>query len=173
MTDVRHKAFTLIELVAVLVLVGLMASVATLSLRSAYHGSQMRDVISRIAAFDQMVRASARSTDKAGVIHIDPGHGTLEYTGREGHLNTLSPVLLPAGYQFKGIQIGGVPQTALVHKLPCSTNGQTPSYTLSLIGPKEQQRLLVFAGLTGQITEFENTNDFDLKQLLSPRPDAD
>ncbi len=173
MTAIRSRAFTLIEAVAVLVLIGLMASAATLSLRGAYRGSQMKDVVSRVKALDRSARNLAQISGIPGVIRIDRSKGTISYTQDKDKRPGLLPVVLPGGYQITEVRAGAGSASAGTDRVVCTANGQTPTYTLSLAGPNEHTRLLVFSGMTGQITELEDDARIDLNKLLSPRPDTD
>ncbi len=173
MTGRRQQAFTLIEAAAVLVLIGLMASAGALSLRSAYRGSQMNDVVSRVKALDRSARSLVQLTGQSGAIHIDTAKGSIRFAqNHESHAGLL-PVVLPDGFKLTGVGGASSLSSGGALEIPCSALGQTPVYSLSISGPKEQTRLLVFAGLTGQVTELEHDASFDLDKLLSPGIDAD
>lgn len=173
MTPGRQQAFTLIEAVAILVLIGLMASAGALSLRSAYRGSQMKDVLSRVKALDRSARNLVQLSGQPGVIHIDTVKGSIRFTQENESHAGLLPIVLPDGYRITDVGVSSSPSSTGTVQIPCSTLGQTPAYTLSLAGPKKQTKLLVVAGLTGQATELEHDEKFDLDKLLSARPDAD
>jgi len=173
MTPWRSRAFTLIEAVAVLVLIGLMASVGALSLRGAYRGSQMKDVVSRIKALDRSARSLAQISGKPGVIRVDRARGAVSYTEEKGKHSGLMPVVLPKGYRFTDVKISAGMAPTGTDRIICTAEGQTPTYVISLTGLNKQTRLLVFAGMTGQITELEDNVRIDLDKLLSPRPDTD
>ena len=169
MSNPRHLAFTLIETAAVLVLVGLMASAATLSLRSAYRGSQMKDVVSRIQSLDESARRMARLSGKPGTLVIDQAAGKIRFTHEDTESNSLLPVHLPRGYQIASFRVAGGGSDRVTY----SAYGQTSTYEIAITGPNDQSQRLVFAGLTGQITGLEHDEEFDLDRLLTPRPDTD
>ncbi|MEZ6192079.1 MAG: prepilin-type N-terminal cleavage/methylation domain-containing protein [Phycisphaerales bacterium] len=172
MVKKHPNAFTLIEVTAVLVLIGLMASAAALSLRSAYRGSQMKDVISRITALDQSARRIAEMTGRAGVIRIDQPAGKISFSQEGGTHLGLLPVQLPNGYRIIGVHVASPDFSDGAERIACSANGLTQTYSIKLAGFNEQSRLLVFAGLSGQVTELESDADFSLDKLLTPRPDT-
>ena len=173
MTGRRQCAFTLIETAAVLVLVGLMASAGALSLRSAYRGSQMEDVINRVKAIDHSARNLTQTSGLPGVIQIDRTKGSIKFIQDNQTHAGLLPVVLPNGFKIVEIKIATTDSPAAHIQIPCSALGQTPTYTLAIAGPKEQTRLLVFTGLTGQATELEDDASFDLDMLSQPRADTD
>ena len=173
MNQKRAPAFTLIEVSAVLVLIGLMASAAALSLRGAYRGAQMKDVVSRIKTLDRSTRRHAEQSGQPGEICINPTIGKISFTTRNNEHLGLLPVVLPHGYSITDVQVS--PSNTVEGgdlRISCTAQGHTPSYALVLNGPNEQTRLMVFAGMSGQITELEHDADFDLDKLLTPRPDT-
>jgi len=169
----RQKAFTLIEAAAVLVLIGLLASAGALSLRSACRGSQMKDVINRLTDLDQSARCLVQLSGQAGVIHIDTVKGSIRFThDSQSHMG-LRPVVLPEGFVITDVEGSPSRSSGGTIEIPCSVLGQTPAYSLSISGPKEKVRMLVFVGMTGQVIEMEHDASFDLNTILSARIDFD
>lgn len=172
MTESRPSAFTLIEVTAVLVLIGLMASAAALSLRSAYRGSQMQDVIDRIVWLDQSARRIARINGTNVVLKIDRASGRLDMVPSQDDPATLSPVVLPDGFSIHEAHVGRPVDDN--DRLTINKDGLSPTYAFTLMDSKGNMRTLVFAGLTGQHTELEHHADFNLQTLLVPTwTDAD
>lgn len=168
----RARAFTLIEVVAVLVLAGLMATSATLMLRGAYRGSQMNDVISRIKAFDRSARRFAQLTGTPGVIRVDENNRVIRFTGIDDENTHLNPVVLPDTCRIKDVDVSLQASADGTGGITCSVYGQTPDYALTLSGPDDKLLVLVFAGMSGQVTELANEEEFDLDKLYLPRHDA-
>ncbi len=167
-----QRAFTLIEVTAVLVLVALLSTAAALSLKSAYRGSQMSDVIARVSAMDRTARRLSISQGTAGSIIIDQAEGSLRYKQASKTTDELLPVVLPADFEMTSVEVVGVAKHEQM-VIPCSRQGRTPSYSLTLTGPGGSSRVLMVAGLTGQVLELETDASFEVDNLLSARPDTD
>lgn len=168
-----HRAFTLIEASAILVLIGLMASAGALSLRSAYRGSELKDVVSRIRSIDRSARSAVQLNGRPGVIQIDERTNTIRFTHDGGERAGLMPVVLPSGFDIKRVAVASVSAAHGAIQIPCSAHGQTPTYLISISGPGDESTVLVFSGLTGLVTELDEDSSFELDELLSTRHDAD
>ena len=188
-------AFTLIEVMAVVVILGLLAAATVFSLADEVQSAGRSDVIERLAHEDQLARLAARRTGAACVLEFDfdrqrlwrvdnltneprPTHAwklpdscRIAQVLRSGDASTEPASPAPASAENGAAEVtfgyGGYAETYAL-RLDCKTAPPSGGR------PDEQTVWLVFAGLTGQEMLLQNEDDVRklLAALASPRPDA-
>lgn len=152
------RAFTLIEVMVVLVLAAVLTTAVAVALTSPARAAQAKDAAERVEAFDRLVREHAKTAGAPQAIVFDLNRGTVrrgETATDETGAQEPGPVLqLPGQFRIERLLLPNGPVLSGEVRVPVSARGQTPSYALLLTERRQQKgHWLAFAGLTGQMTE--------------------
>ena len=126
----RRDGFTLIEVLAALVLAGLLAAVAVTSLAGPARAARMEDQVGRLTAFDAAARRDG---------------GTVERDGDTLRVGEVA-LRLDRGFRVESV----LPDDEIV-----ITGGRSADYAVELVGGGAS-RWVVFLGLTGRAVEVED-----------------
>ena len=151
----RTRAFTMIELAVVLMIVAISAAVVTLRIDGPMHRAQMEDVVGRVAQFDRLTREYARQHDRALRLVVHVGDREIRRTNARELENLGASLILPGGFRIEQMRLRGEVAADRRSSLACSRHGLTPTYALQLRGPGGELRWIVFAGLTGELIDVE------------------
>lgn len=168
-----RTGFTLIELIAVLVLVGLISATAMLRFSSSTRRATFEWSLDRVVAADQVMRTHATSTGQAGRLRFEIGRGRLER------------IVGPKAVIFSVVDLGERQritrflaaqrhvETGTV-EVPYDPEGHSETFALEIEGPADQSAWILFAGLTGQTRRFGDRRDVErILELIRPAgPDA-
>lgn len=169
----KREAFSLIELMAVLLITALVAAAVTLRVQGPMRQSQLSDVIGQISAFDDLTRAYARQHDQSLLIVMELASGRLTRTDGPGGKTIGTELVLPAGYDLAGISVAKDRALGGAASIPCSRSGFTPTYAVELQDPYHKRHWLLFAGLSGQMVQIEDESQVqEIWAALGGRDDA-
>ena len=162
------KGFTLIEIMVVLVLIGVIASLAVLSLAGT-EADPAKDTAQRLSATLQSLRQEALFRQKDYGVAITPdGYTILEWTGNDWtsppaeDLNMRSQYTLPEGHGlelellvdgrdgFEDPAQGGT-SASLVPDLMLLSTGESTEFELALYHPASGSRWRIVGDVVGQI----------------------
>ncbi len=196
----RRGGFTLIEVMAVVALLGLLAGAVVWSMTDEAKRWSREDAVGRIAHADRRARIAARRLGRPCVLRFDLDRQVVcrvvfddDGTEMPGHV-----LDLPVGHRIDRVVFARAASSALVPGGPaargkesgvvdvaCSTAGRSASYALRLVSGsgtaprgapagRGDGRWLVFAGLTGQmVLDCEDDEVDNLFAVLETgRPDA-
>lgn len=202
-TSSAAHGFTLIEVMAVVALIGLLAAATAWSLADDAQRARHDDVIDRLTHTDELARAAARRMGPR-TLHFDLERqrvwvqGPADSSGRPRSTHALT---MPSGFRIEQVlwldpDMGSVNQkgqretiveSAGEVQVPISPEGISHTYAIKLNGPEpagqrlskneqtKQDTWLLFSGLTGQITS--DLDEYEIETLMSmlanARPDAD
>ena len=151
------RAFTLLEMLAVLALAAVLTSAAALSLRGVARGARLEDVAGQFVGFDRTARDAARRFGRPLELRFDLGRGTVR---RAGGGQGAMPLRLPEGFRVAGLVLpGGAASAGGEVRVPVSARGQTPSYAARLAGANGEELWVVAAGLTGRTMVVRDADD--------------
>ena len=161
----HRRAFTLIETLVVVVLLGIISTAAGLTFRSSLQSASATDAIAQIKYLDSTSRQRAVRFNQPVQFIFDLTNSSL--SRREGgkRNDESFTASLPRGSSIDQINIAGQSTFNGEISLNCSPTGLTNSYAIHLIGPNFDQWLL-FAGLTGQMTLIKNEET--VQDILAP-----
>lgn len=168
-----QTAFTLVELLVVLVIIGLLMSVTTLSFKGPYQAAQLQNAVEQMQLVDRHIRDYCRRHSLATDLVIDLDAGTIEIrtNGKEqdGLFHAISnPIKLDRVWTAQGLAQAG---RIIIHVSPL---GQSRTYAIRLRNAAGATQWVLFAGITGKSRqadlEHELSEIFDV--LASARPDA-
>ncbi len=159
------SAFTLIEMLVAVVLLGIISTAAALSFRSSIHSASATDATAQIKYLDSTSRQRAQRFNQPVQIIFDLTNSTL--SRREGNKKSEPSFTasLPRGFSIDEVNIAGQSTFNGENAVTCSPAGLSPSYAVHLVGP-DFDRWLLFAGLSGQMTLIKN--EATVQDILSP-----
>jgi len=164
------RAFTLIEVMAVIVIMGLLAGAAALTFARPLAASRARNVEDQIRSLDSSARQFARRFGRDVEIVFDLSNQTIVRRERE---ESVFSAKLPAGCRIESIRAGGRDESIGEVSIPVSEGGLSRSYAVHLIG-QHLDHWLVFAGLSGQVTQVNDVATLDqILPTTTSRDDAD
>ena len=164
---INAAGFTLIEIMAALVLMGVLSAAVVVNLSGPTRAARMEDAIGQVRQYDRMTRAAARRSGAADVLTFDLSRGEIHRAANSAAtwVSIAQPIridrlLLPG----RRVETGRA-------DVPISADGRSPSYAVRLIGPQDEARWLFIAGLTGATIQPENDRDAQaLFDALAPDP---
>lgn len=172
---IRHSssAFTLLETLAALLILGLLASAITLSFRAPLNRAKGTQAIEQVRFADTAARAHARKFARPAELTIDFDDNTLSrHDPATG--DPISQTQIPAPWRIAELRTAHNSHDTARHTIRFSSSGLTQSYAIKLSGPRDQSRWVLFAGLSP-----DSTIDLDDEQIqsilaaASPRRHAD
>lgn len=166
-----RNGFTLIEVAAVMLLLGIAAACVALNLRGPMHNAQRKEVLDHLRTFDERTRQLARQQDKEFLVSIKMGRATLTRMESEQGRPQGEDLELPKEYRLNKVLMGQeeiqVGQTSLL----VSRLGLSPSYALQIEDSAGKRSWLAFAGLTGRSIELEDEQT--VRDILAARSRPD
>jgi prepilin-type N-terminal cleavage/methylation domain-containing protein len=148
-------AFTLIELLAAIVLMGIISTAAALTFRSSLQSAATTNAIDQIKYLDSTSRQRAIRFNQPVALIFDLANSTLSRREGSKRNDESFTAALPREFSIDQVNIAGNSTFNGAASINCSPTGLTPSYAIHLIGPNFDQWLL-FAGLSGQMTVINN-----------------
>ena len=165
-------AFTLIEMLVVLALGAVMATIVVVGLGGSYRAARLEDVAGRVANYDRLTREYARRFGRAEQLVFDLGAGTIG-RGPADDGETSDPrengvLHLPAGMIVRVVTAAEGAVSGGRAAVNCSTDGQTPTYAVCLKGVKGDEYWMLTVGLTGQTLRMKDEREVqDIFRLLA------
>jgi len=159
----RQNGFTLIEILAVLLLLGILSAVVVVSLSGTRRRAQSEDVAQELAFFDRLTRQDARRSMRPSMVIFDLDRQEIQRVDAQtqeprGQVLRLAGGSGSGALRIEQILWGAQHVSAGQVSLPYSDQGISPSYALLLSGPSTAgggaagggQMWVCFAGMTGQ-----------------------
>ena len=156
-----NKAFTLVEIIVALVIISLTATIVTINTGGPLNDANWSDAISRIERADQFVRTYTENTAQPININIDLSENRIFFTDVGDQKKVGRIIKFPSGIRIAKLLVKGQALTGGVMPIRCSKASLTPTYAILVLGPNGRQVWLLIAGLSGQITEFENEEQIE------------
>jgi type II secretory pathway pseudopilin PulG len=135
-------AFTMLELIAVVVMIGLISAVSMISIGGHLDQAKMIRTSQEIARADQKERDAARQSPLLGGLTIDKGKQRLQFI-RSG-----KTIAMGDNLKFNGPLI--MPTSSGSRTIAFSQTGQSPTYALQITSKRGASRWVVIVGTTGQ-----------------------
>ncbi len=174
----RSRGFTLIELIAVITILGLMAGATGLSLIETARSAALDRTIGMLQQEDERARLAARRLGREVVLRIDLDEQRLQRFTRNpaGELEPAASRRLPAGTRLTdllGMDTPADPDPVI--DLVYARGGQTRTFAWQIETEQNQRLWLLTAGLTGQTRTLEDQDLVErwLAIPAPPGPDAD
>jgi len=174
MTNVRTtRAFTLIELIAVLLIISLVSAVIIVKVDGPLNTVGMRDAVDQLAGYDRLTRSYCRELDKPAHLVVDLDTGELKRTDADNDELRGESLVVGRNYRISRVLIGEEDVELGSVAVPVSRQGLSPSYALLLEGPGGRRKWLLVSGLTGLLVQIDNDSEVrDALATTRERPDA-
>ncbi|MFK7821662.1 MAG: type II secretion system protein [Planctomycetaceae bacterium] len=155
----RRDGFTLVEVIVACTILGLLASIATYSLRGRFRKTQLQQANGTIASIDRAARVIARKSGAGASLVFDSAENQIRI---ESGRRTQKLVRLPAAVPITGVRVRrrATRRSASVSLSPL---GQSVSYGVEL-GFGDETRWVIVSGVSGQV--FEATSSEQANALL-------
>ena len=163
MNGKRQAAFTLIEMLVVLALSAILASIVAFSLTGSYRTATAEDVAGRIANYDRLAREYSRRFGRPVRLVFNLGRDTV--TRAPGETSEISRdniggvLHLPSAFRLDRVATGGGTATSGQASINCSPDGQTPSYAVRLTDVRGTHHWMLMAGLTGKTLQVRDEQE--------------
>ena len=185
-----RRAFTLIEVMAVVLIVGLLAGSVALTLGGQASYRSTEDLVDALQSTDRKARHAAMRLGEDCVLKYDLSRQRVwrEIDGRDGVRERSTTLAIPTGYKIDRVVVPGEIGTdggsnnrigrridRGVVEIALSGGGRSVTYAVRLTRGDEEKRWLIYAGLTGQVTETDDEREIDnlFALLTAGRADAD
>ncbi len=155
-------AFTLIELVVVMVILGILAALVANSLSGVVARQQLSRAAQTIEMFDAKARREARRRRLPTEALIDRTRGrlTIDRIGRGDNGSPESTYRLPRQVKIKEVRMRRQGVVGTQVEIDINRFGQSPTYAVEL-QRGETSRWLVVLGLTGQVISLDSEGEAD------------
>ena len=166
---VGAAAFTLVEVVAVLVLLALLGMTGAVSMRSALRDAAANDAAAELRRQDQLLRDYALRTGRPARLEFDASRRRVRCLDGETGEPVGAAWPVPQGVDVRWIAPAARSrgQLADVAAIECSGRGRTQSYAILVEGPGPKRQRWLVSGLTGQFTVLrDETETRDVLALL-------
>lgn len=157
-TSVRH-GFTIVELIAVLVLLSLVAGTVVFSLRGNVANSRAELAIEKLQLVDRQLRDSASRSGRASSLRFDVSRGKVARSVRGARDLVIEDDIPVLRFRSKDLDADG--GQVAVQFLP---DGTSPTYAVCLRQNGQARKWIIFAGLTGQALVTSDAGE--VEQLL-------
>jgi type II secretion system protein H len=151
-----RRGFTMIEILAVMVLLGLAAGVVAVNIRGPMREASLEEVVERIVDFDGQTRAIARRKGRPLRLRVDLTAGRLSRSDAETGEELGAPAVVLGGWRVEELRVRDEPIGSGTATLSVSRRGLSQSYALLLVGPHGERRWLLCAGLSGHFTQYDS-----------------
>jgi len=159
--------FTLIEIMAVIVIWAILATVVVVSLAGSNRVAALEDVIQRIALSDRTMRQEARRLGKPITIRFDGSAGKMVREDDGEQSATLFDI--PAAISLAQVRTTGADDDG---RIRYSRLGVAATYAVALEPRDGPRQWIVVAGLTGEVTKVKDEKEVDaIFELLAPSRD--
>lgn len=168
----RRTGFTLLELLAVLLIIGIFCSIAVYCLAGPYQQARRQHVVERIAQLDEQLRTATRRFGRSGELTIAFREGTVETSvgkNENGH-----KVQLPADLALDQVRTAVRNESYGRIVIPFTGEGHSATYAVRLKPREGVPQWILFAGVTGQFVRVQNERDIDaiFRRLAPGRTNA-
>ena len=162
----RVGGFTLIEVLAVVVVLGILASLVAIKVNGHVQRARLVQAADQLAVLDRRARDEARQRSVPLQLQIDTDRGVARIRSRQSAADGTTPRVVASGsVSFADVRLSG---NRPVHDgtLDVSSLGQSETYAVRLSAPDGAALWLVTLGLSGQHLRLESEED--VREVLLP-----
>lgn len=155
----RERGFSLIEMLAVLLILALIAGTVAISLGGAAQRARLEDAVSRFTHYERSTRERAQAQGESLQLVFELKTGRVERVTENSQKVNGRPLDLPQGFEIQ--QMWTREERILDGEVGMlyGSNGCTASYAVMISGLDGQATWIVVAGLSGQFLEADNVEE--------------
>lgn len=153
-----RNAFTLIELVVVILIMAILSTIAAVSLGGTIGKYDLSRASETIERFDANARRQARVTHAPVEMLIDRNRNRLNVDASGGDRD--SSYTLPGRVEISNIRLHRSFSVGRSFEMSVSAEGQSLTYAVELTHGK-MKRWLIFVGISGQVIHAESEDEVD------------
>ncbi len=157
-----RRAFSLIELIAVMAILGVVAGIVAYSVRGHTDRARIQATLDLIESIDRQARITAQRLRTPNPIDIDVARAEIQSLDGSGQWRKvqLSPVTIEQVRTRRNSSEQGTLEVVV------SANGQSPDYAVCIATASGNRAWLVFLGASGQCIRTQNPNE--VQRLIRP-----
>ena len=161
-----RTAFTLLEMLIVIIVMALIASSATLSFKKPLQRAAQSDAVQMLKHFDHGARQLATQFARPVQMSFDLEKQSVS---RLEHDTAIATMHLPQGVRITELRTADRHILDFEHPIPISESGISMTYALHL-GGNEFDQWILFTGMTGDFISGINESELDniFKTLTTP-----
>lgn len=158
----QRSAFSLIELVTVLTIIGLVIATVSLNWLAPLREAQFSETIRKIQSIDQQTRLHARSRLANTWVEFEIGNGKVRYSkySNQGKESTLV-YQLPNDHQVVQIKTATQKISQGVFRYPINQFGISESIAIQIADGNRNQWVVILGG-TGQSKAYDDESQFEI-----------
>ncbi|NND99092.1 MAG: prepilin-type N-terminal cleavage/methylation domain-containing protein [Pirellulaceae bacterium] len=162
------NAFTLVELLVVMVLVAALSGIAIYSVQGHIDGASLADAADRLETFDRQIRARARQDGQPITFSFNPLQESVSVKGPQSLRSGEMPreIKWNSKVQVGRVRLGNGPATQNTLPLTVNGRGQSKNYAVQLVSKSGASTWLITLGLSGQQLRCKTEDEVDA--LLRP-----
>lgn len=149
----RRSAFTLMEVMLVVLLMGIAAAAVTLRTRSPIHLAGLDDAIGQIAAADALARQYALGQGRPVHLVVTLADASIARTDPSGKEKLGRTLQLGSPFEIVAVLTADQRVVSASAEIGISSQGFGPSYAINLKSGPREDRWLVFLGTSGQMVQ--------------------
>ena len=157
MTSARQVGFTLLELLAVVSVLALLAMIAATRIGGNYQQAVLTTTLTKLAAIDCEVRGYAASQRGLLTLRFDLNHGAVECQ-RDGKV-VLQPYQLPDSVTVERFLSSRERKTSGVATVKYGLHGESETYALKVSVHSLPAQWVLVVGGSGQIVHLEEAQE--------------
>jgi prepilin-type N-terminal cleavage/methylation domain-containing protein len=147
--QVHRRAFTLVETMVAVIILGLLAGAVTWSFRAPLRRARMAEAIEQVKYIDASSRAFARRFGRNVEVVYDVSEGTMERR-ESARADASFRTVIASPFRIEAVRTRGRTEEYGEAAIAVSPLGVSQTYAVKLAGP-EAQRWVVVTGLGGEI----------------------
>lgn len=164
----NRRAFTLVEVMACMLLLALAATIVVVSLRPRQRHADFEQTLEKLWNQNQLARQRATRLSQHVAIRFDLDQQMVELLGRDGgRLANATEIRLPQNIRIEKLRWGAKWYDHGRVELAVTDRGQSASYGL-VVGDGSRREFFLVAGLSGQVQKV--ANDAQIDELFAMLP---
>ena len=153
-----RRAFTLIEVMVVVLMMGLLAGAAALTLNKPLREARALDAITTVRSFDETARTVARRLGRPATLRFDFTANVLQ---RFEDNRLTQQIQLPFGFRVSQVRTAARRASEGDAQILCSPLGITRTYAVRIQGSGDFNTWLLVSGLSGEVTPITDESKLD------------
>lgn len=144
-----------------MVVVALVSAVVAMTWSGVHHAAVHNAAIERLRSLDQHMRTHARTHRYVCALSFELGSSKVQKLYHNQAVKNPPPDFIGRSVRLSGIESVIVDATGKQVDVSYGSDGSSPTFAVELSGPGDITTWLLFAGISGQMTQWEKASDLD------------